>query len=108
MTRFSPAAFDRYCAHYPPAFRAAALAAATVSPEEIAIPPAVLAAMRARFRLQRPPRPFGLGDAVAAVAQPIARALDAVAGTSLAGCQPCKQRRAALNKALPNLKRPLG
>ena len=46
---------------------------------------------------------FGLGDAVAAVAQPIAGAIDRVAGTKLKGCGGCKGRRRALNRAVPNL-----
>lgn len=40
----------------------------------------------------------GLGDAVAFVAQPIAKAIDAVAGTHVAECGGCKKRRAALNR----------
>jgi hypothetical protein len=47
-------------------------------------------------RRKSPPR--GLGDLVAAVAQPIARAIDAAAGTKLAECGGCKKRRAALNR----------
>jgi hypothetical protein len=43
----------------------------------------------------------GLGDAVAAVAQPIAKAIDAVAGTNVAGCGGCAKRQAALNAAVP-------
>lgn len=39
----------------------------------------------------------GLGDAVAVVAQPIARAVDAVLGTDLENCGGCRRRRAALN-----------
>lgn len=39
-----------------------------------------------------------LGDKVAAVAQPIAKAIDSVLGTKLQDCQPCKDRQAALNK----------
>lgn len=46
---------------------------------------------------------FGLGDAVASVAQPIARGLDRVLGTNLANCGGCKSRQAALNRLLPNL-----
>jgi hypothetical protein len=46
---------------------------------------------------------FGLGDAVAALANPIARASDAIFGTSLVGCSSCAERQAALNKLLPNL-----
>jgi hypothetical protein len=48
----------------------------------------------------------GLGDAVAVVAQPIARMIDLTAATigvrtNVAGCGGCKARQAALNKALP-------
>lgn len=41
---------------------------------------------------------FGLGDAVAVLAQPIAHAIDSVAGTKIAECGGCARRRAALNK----------
>ena len=49
--------------------------------------------------------PFGLGDAVAMVAQPIARAIDSVSGgrTNVAGCGGCKQRREALNRMVPSI-----
>lgn len=40
----------------------------------------------------------GLGDAVAFVAQPIARAIDRILGTNVEGCGGCKARKAALNK----------
>lgn len=40
---------------------------------------------------------YGLGDAVHAVAQPIARAIDYVAGTHIGGCGSCAKRRALLN-----------
>jgi hypothetical protein len=46
-------------------------------------------------------RMTGLGDLVAKVAQPIARAIDAVAGTNIKGCGGCKSRQEALNKAVP-------
>ncbi|HSV73454.1 MAG TPA: hypothetical protein VLH79_06820 [Chthonomonadales bacterium] len=52
----------------------------------------------------RPARPFGLGDAVAVVALPIARVLDAALGTDIAHCGGCEQRRAALNRIVPDLK----
>lgn len=57
-----------------------------------------------------PPRPrphtVGLGDLVAAVAQPIARAIDAVAGTDLQHCQSCAQRKGWLNAKVPTLTPP--
>lgn len=46
---------------------------------------------------------FGLGDAVASIAQPIAKAIDAVAGTNVQNCGGCKKRQEALNKMVPNL-----
>jgi hypothetical protein len=39
----------------------------------------------------------GLGDLVASVAQPIAKAIDRVAGTNIQHCGGCKRRQAALN-----------
>lgn len=39
-----------------------------------------------------------LGDAVHAVAAPVARVLDAVLGTDLQHCPSCAARRAALNR----------
>ncbi len=43
----------------------------------------------------------GLGDAVALIAKPIARAIDRVAGTKLEGCKPCAKRQAKLNSLVP-------
>ena len=53
-------------------------------------------------------QPFGLGDAVAVVAEPIARFSDAVLGTKLVGCGGCAQRRAALNALVPDVTKPTG
>jgi hypothetical protein len=46
---------------------------------------------------------FGLGDLVSSVAEPIARASDAIFKTNLVGCEPCAKRREALNKFIPDL-----
>lgn len=54
-----------------------------------------------------PPRTTGLGDVVAKVADPIARALDAALGTKLAGCGGCSKRRRALNQLIPDVRNPL-
>lgn len=43
----------------------------------------------------------GAGDLVAIVAQPIARAADAIFGTELANCSGCKRRQDALNNRFP-------
>jgi hypothetical protein len=50
---------------------------------------------------KRPISIRGLGDAVAAAAQPIAKAIDAVAGTKIQSCPSCAKRRETLNKAVP-------
>lgn len=59
--------------------------------------------MRAITKIIRPDlwKPKGLGDVVAAVAQPVAHVIDAVAGTNVAGCGGCKRRQEALNAAVP-------
>jgi hypothetical protein len=41
---------------------------------------------------------FGLGDLVASIAQPIAKAIDAVAHTNIQNCGGCKKRREMLNR----------
>lgn len=53
----------------------------------------------------RRPKPGGrgLGDAVAAMAQPIARVLDGALGTNIQNCGGCKARREALNRLVPEL-----
>ena len=43
----------------------------------------------------------GLGDAVALIAEPIAAAMDHVAGTRLKGCSGCAKRREFLNQKVP-------
>ena len=49
----------------------------------------------------RPAKIRGAGDVVHALAQPIARAVDAVAGTNLTNCGGCAQRRETLNQIIP-------
>jgi hypothetical protein len=43
----------------------------------------------------------GLGDVVAVVAQPVAKALDAALGTDIQHCGGCQGRREWLNQAVP-------
>jgi hypothetical protein len=68
--------------------------------------------METNHKLQEKPLPYpipkvsakkyaGLGDVVAAVAQPIARAIDAVVGTKVEKCGGCAKRKESLNKAFP-------
>jgi len=48
-----------------------------------------------------PDRVQGVGDIVAAVAEPVARVIDGALGTDLANCPGCKARRDWLNKKMP-------
>lgn len=59
--------------------------------------------MKVEFRPLK--KPIGLGDAVASVAQPIAKAMDAVLGTSIQTCGGCAARKAMLNAMVPRLTR---
>jgi len=43
----------------------------------------------------------GLGDLVAVVAEPVARVIDAVAGTRIQGCAGCAGRRDNWNRRFP-------
>ena len=44
----------------------------------------------------------GMGEVIARIAQPIARAIDTVVGTDVAGCKSCKEvRQPFLNRLLP-------
>ena len=54
----------------------------------------ILAQLRGK-RLER--RRLRLGDAVEKVAQPIAGAIDKVAGTNIKGCGGCQKRKEWLN-----------
>jgi hypothetical protein len=54
-----------------------------------------------RNRLTR--RGLRLGDKVASVAQPIARAIDKIAGTDIEHCGGCKKRRESLNNLTRNV-----
>lgn len=54
-----------------------------------------------------PERIRGLGDIVAIFAKPIAKIIDAVAGTKIANCGGCGRRQAKLNKTFPMKIKPL-
>ena len=49
---------------------------------------------------------IGAGTAFAAVAQPVAKAVDAVASTNLANCGGCTGRKTKWNKAVPDILHP--
>jgi lauroyl/myristoyl acyltransferase len=66
-----------------------------------ALPPDLKVGADGKLILPVSQKPRGLGDMVAAVAQPIAKAIDAVAKTNLQNCGGCKARREKLNQIAP-------
>jgi hypothetical protein len=58
------------------------------------------------MRLIKTTRKIGAGEVVEYFAKPIARAIDAVARTKIADCEGCEARKAALNKAFPDILHP--
>jgi len=50
-------------------------------------------------KIQKEHNPLPLGDLVASIAQPVARAADAVLGTNIRDCAPCKKRHRRWNRA---------
>lgn len=78
---------------WPDGFLDSVIADAKSDGEWIEIDDGKLAGVMRKYR--------GLGDVVAAVAKPIARVIDAAAGTDLQNCGGCKQRQEDWNKAFP-------
>jgi hypothetical protein len=54
-----------------------------------------------KWRRPKASKTKGLGDAVEIVANPIAKAIDRLAGTQIQTCGGCQKRREALNRAFP-------
>jgi hypothetical protein len=57
--------------------------------------------MNSPLKWRRPRKLRGAGDLVALVAEPVAKAIDAIAKTHLSGCTGCQSRRQALNEKIP-------
>jgi len=57
--------------------------------------------MSDRWKSPRNIKIKGLGDAVELLAQPIAKAIDAVFNTHVQGCSSCQKRKAELNELVP-------
>jgi hypothetical protein len=90
-----------YIRQHRPAIEAAVLSAGRLDGEAVEIDARVWYQIIADQRCAE--KHPGLGDAVAAIAQPIARGLDAVLGTKIQECGGCKRRREALNRLVPRL-----
>jgi hypothetical protein len=58
------------------------------------------------MRLIKTTRKIGAGEVVEYFAKPVARAIDAVAGTKIAQCAGCEERKAKLNAAVPDILHP--
>lgn len=105
---FTREKFERFARRCPAQWRADALESALVANEiTVELTPEVFEQLRLKyFPEHKKPRlaaPFGLGDAVAAVAEPIAALSDKFLGTHIVGCGSCSERRAALNRLVPDV-----
>lgn len=81
--------------HRPDGYLEDILAAGRIEGEWLMLSDETYAALCEKYR-----RP-GLGDRVAQIAKPIARALDTVIGTDLEHCQSCAERQKWLNERFP-------
>lgn len=100
--KLSKESFDKFTNHCGNAYRDDALKVARFSDRWVEIDQEDFENLQVKHGFWIKPN-RGLGDAVAAVAQPIAKAIDAVAGTNVQGCGACKKRQEALNKLIPSL-----
>ena len=107
--KFTREKFERFSERCPKGWRTEALSVATVFTDtSVELPNQAFEQLRQKHFPSAAPakQAFGLGDAVATVAEPIARLSDALLGTKLVGCGSCAERRAALNRLVPDVKRP--
>lgn len=85
----------------PQGYVEAVLASGNVQGEYLIIDFAKYRQLVEQYNPQVKKRMKGFGDMVAKAAQPIAKAIDKVAGTNIQNCQPCKKRQETLNQVLP-------
>jgi hypothetical protein len=92
-----------FATNRPESYRRALLAAGAIEDGKLLIDADVCARIHAEHPPTARKQHRGLGDVVAAMAQPIAGALDAVLGTDLQNCGGCKERQELLNQKFPGI-----
>lgn len=98
---FTREKFDKFASKSPDGWRDEAIKIGKLTESQFEIDNKDFAMLQHRFK--SPKYQFGLGDAVAALASPIAAASDSMFGTSLSSCGGCAKRREALNQMVPNI-----
>jgi len=93
--------FERFVSKYPIEFRDEAIKLGKLTEVQFEVDDKDFLELRLKFKSIK--IQFGLGDAVAALASPIAAASDSMFGTSLSSCGGCAKRREALNQMVPNI-----
>jgi len=101
MVKVSLQHIDKCKATRPSGYAEALLAAGTVEGKFLAIDHDKLEEIVRKFTPERVKTVKGLGDLIHKVANPIAKAIDSVAGTNVQGCGGCAKRRESLNKIVP-------
>jgi hypothetical protein len=101
MVKVSLQHIDKCKATRPDGYSEALLAAGTVNGNTLSIDHDKLEEIVRKFTPERVKTVKGLGDLIHKVANPIAKAIDSVAGTNVQGCGGCAKRRESLNKLMP-------
>jgi hypothetical protein len=102
---FTREKFERFASKSPNGWRDEAILLGKLTDWQFEINDKDFNALQHKFK--SPKVQFGLGDAVAALASPVAAASDKMFGTSLSSCGGCAKRREALNQMVPNILPPL-
>lgn len=101
MVKVSLQHIDDCKATRPSGYAEALLAAGTVNEGYLLIDHDKLEEIVRKFTPNRIKTVKGLGDLIHKVANPIAKAIDTVAGTNVQGCGGCAKRREKLNQMVP-------
>jgi len=106
MVKVSLQHIDKCKATRPSGYVDALMGAGTVDNGFLSIDHDKLEEIVRRFTPERVKPVKGLGDLIYKVANPIAKAIDSVAGTNVQGCGGCAKRREKLNQLMPFANQP--
>ena len=106
MVKVSLQHIDKCKETRPSGYAEALLAAGTIKGDILSIDHDKLEEIVRKFTPERVKPVKGLGDLIYKVANPIAKAIDSVAGTNVQGCGGCAKRREKLNQLMPFANQP--
>jgi len=101
MVRISIKQIEDCRATRPEGYADALIAAGSLNGDWLMIEQQSLDAVVRQYTPNRIAKVQGVGDLIHKVANPVAKAIDFVAGTNVQGCGGCAKRRENLNKMMP-------